>query len=129
MTIQNTLVWLQPMDGVYTGPVPGHGAFFEWSATSPQLALYNNVFRADQPSNDGDEHMAPPPGRIEMRAVVRHCAVEASIPVLSARLVFVNAAVCTPLTVCVVPACARQDPGGGGGGGGGDGGEVETPSF
>src|SRR5213079_1144868 len=45
MTIQNTLVRLQPMDGVYTGPVPGHGAFFEWSATSPQLALYNNVFR------------------------------------------------------------------------------------
>ena len=64
-----------------------------------------------------------------MRAVVRHCAVEASIPVLSARLVFVNAAVCTPLTVCVVPGCARQDPGGGGGGGGGDGGEVETPLF
>src|SRR5256884_4216317 len=52
------------MDGVYTGPVPGHGAFFEWSATSPQLALYNNVFRADQPSNDGDEHMAPPPGKL-----------------------------------------------------------------
>src|SRR5216117_722975 len=43
MTIQNTLVRLQPMDGVYTGPVPGHGAFFEWSATSPQLALCNNV--------------------------------------------------------------------------------------
>ncbi len=64
MTIQNTLVRLQPMDGVYTGPVPGHGAFFEWSATSPQLALYNNVFRADQPSNDGDEHMAPPPGKL-----------------------------------------------------------------
>src|SRR2546430_11704085 len=39
-------------------------AFFEWSATSPQLALYNNVFRADQPSNDGDEHMAPPPGKL-----------------------------------------------------------------
>ncbi|HXL11507.1 MAG TPA: Ig-like domain-containing protein [Gemmatimonadales bacterium] len=64
MTIQNTLVRLQPMDGVYTGRVPGHGAFFEWSATSPQLALYNNVFRADQPSNDGDEHMAPPPGKL-----------------------------------------------------------------
>ncbi len=64
MTIQNTLVRLQPMDGVYTGPVPGHGAFFEWSATSPQLALYNDVFRADQPSNDGDEHMAPPPGKL-----------------------------------------------------------------
>src|SRR5438105_14146740 len=64
MTIQNTLVRLQPMDGVYTGPVPGHGAFFEWSATSPQRALYNNAVRADQPSNDGDEHMAPPPAKL-----------------------------------------------------------------
>ena len=52
---------------------------------------------------------APPPSRIEMRAVVRYCAVDASIPVLSAKLVFVNAAACTPLTVCVCVACARHD--------------------
>ena len=44
---------------------------------------------------------APPPSRIEIGAAVRHCAVDASIPVLSARPVLVNAAVCTPLTVCV----------------------------
>src|SRR5256885_7848059 len=44
-----------------------------------------------------------------MRDVVRYCAVDASIPVLSAKLVFVNAAVCTPLTVCVWVACARHD--------------------
>src|SRR2546430_17358408 len=71
---------------------------------------------------------APPPTRIEIGAAVRHCAAEASIPVLSAKLVFANAAVCTPLTVCVCVACARHDPGGGevGGGGGGGG---ETTSF
>ena len=44
-----------------------------------------------------------------MCAAVRHCAAEASIPVLSAKLVFANAAVCTPLTVCVWLSCARHD--------------------
>src|SRR5437879_11693409 len=70
-------------------------------------------------SPPGHPPFPPPPRRIEICAAVRHCAADASIPVLSARLVFVNAAVCTPLTVCTVPACARHDPGGGGGGGGG----------
>src|SRR5213593_706779 len=34
ITIKNTLIRLQPMDGVFTGSVPGHGGFYEWSATS-----------------------------------------------------------------------------------------------
>src|SRR5437879_12199812 len=38
MTIQNTLVRRQRMHGVYTGPVTGHGGFFELSATWPQVA-------------------------------------------------------------------------------------------
>ena len=64
MTITRTLVRLQPMDGVYNGSAPGHGGFFEWSAISPKLSLRDNVFRADQRSNAGDEHMAPPPGKL-----------------------------------------------------------------
>jgi hypothetical protein len=64
MTITNTLVRLQPMDGVYTGPAPGNGGFYEWSDTSPRLSLHNDIFRADQNTNNGDEHMAPPPGKL-----------------------------------------------------------------
>jgi Big-like domain-containing protein len=64
MTIQHTLVRLQPMDGTYTGPSPGNGGFYEWSAISPRLSLHDDVFRADQNTNDGDEHMAPPPGKL-----------------------------------------------------------------
>src|SRR2546426_752230 len=64
VTIKNTLVRLQPMDGVYTGSVPGHGGFYEWSATSPKLSLQNDVFRVDQNSNDHDEFLAPPPGKL-----------------------------------------------------------------
>src|SRR6267143_4826204 len=55
---------------------------------------------------------APPPRRIGIWTPVTNCAVVASIPVLSAKLVFSNGAVCTPLTVCTVPTCARHDPGG-----------------
>ena len=64
LTIRNTLVRLQPMDGTYTGPAPGNGGFYEWSAISPKVALFNNVFRADQNTNQGDEDMAPPPGKL-----------------------------------------------------------------
>ncbi|HYT99947.1 MAG TPA: Ig-like domain-containing protein [Gemmatimonadales bacterium] len=64
MTIKNTLVRLQPMDGVFTGPLPGHGGFYEWSATSPMLSLHNDVFRVDQNLSDHDEFLAPPPGKL-----------------------------------------------------------------
>ena len=61
-TIRNSLVHAQPMDGVFSGSVPGTVGIFEWGATSPQLALYHNVFRADQNSNE--LYLAPPPGKL-----------------------------------------------------------------
>ena len=61
-TIRNSLVHAQPMDGVFSGSVPGTVGIFEWGATSPQLALYNNVFRADQ--NSSELYLAPPPGKL-----------------------------------------------------------------
>ena len=61
-TIRNSLVHAQPMDGVFSGSVPGSVGIFEWGATSPQLALYNNVFRADQ--NSSEPYLAPPPGKL-----------------------------------------------------------------
>jgi hypothetical protein len=61
-TIRNSLVHAQPMDGVFSGSVPGTVGIFEWGATSPQLALYHNVFRADQ--NSSEPYLAPPPGKL-----------------------------------------------------------------
>jgi len=55
MTIDHSLVRLQPMPTVYKGPAPGHGGFFKWDDTgrSPALALHDNVFRVDQLPNHG----------------------------------------------------------------------------
>jgi len=67
ITIRNTLIRLQSMDAVYSGTVPNHNAFWKWSAKGPSLALYNNVFRADGPSKEGNGarmYMAPPPGKL-----------------------------------------------------------------
>ena len=55
-TIRDSLVRLEPMERVYNdeGLIPGHGSFFKWNKYdnySPQLALHDNIFRADQPSN------------------------------------------------------------------------------
>ena len=61
-TIRNSLVHAQPMDEVFSGSVPGTVGIFEWGATSPQLALYHNVFRADQ--NSSEPYLAPPPGKL-----------------------------------------------------------------
>src|SRR5690348_1283099 len=61
-TIQNSVVWAEAMDGVYSGALPGHVGIFEWGATSPQLALFNNVFRADE--NSSERYLAPPPGKL-----------------------------------------------------------------
>jgi hypothetical protein len=61
-TVKNSLIHAEPMDGVYSGPVPGTTGIFEWAASSPRLALYNNVFRADQNSNE--RYLAPPPGKL-----------------------------------------------------------------
>ncbi len=67
ITISNSLLRLQAMDSVYSGPVPNHNAFWKWSDLAPSLQLYNNVFRADGPSQEGNGarmYMAPPPGKL-----------------------------------------------------------------
>jgi hypothetical protein len=56
VTVDGSLVRLQPMPTVYKGPAPGTGGFFKWDDTtgrSPALALHDNVFRADQLPNHG----------------------------------------------------------------------------
>ena len=55
MTIDRSLVRLQPMPTTYKGPAPGHGGFFKWDDTgrSPSLVLHDNVFRVDQLPNHG----------------------------------------------------------------------------
>lgn len=67
VVIRNSLWRLQAMDQAYSGPLPNHNAFWKWSAIAPQLALYNNVFRADEgseESNGADMFMAPRPGKL-----------------------------------------------------------------
>lgn len=55
LTMQHSLLWLQPMPTVYKGPAPGTGGFFKWDDTgrSPKLSLHDNVLRADQLPNHG----------------------------------------------------------------------------
>jgi hypothetical protein len=66
VTLKNSLVHLQPMDAAFKGPVPATVGIFEWGTTtlntSPNLALYNNVFRVDQ--NSTEPYLAPPPGKL-----------------------------------------------------------------
>jgi uncharacterized protein YjdB len=67
ITMSNSLVRLQSMDGVYGGAIPNHNAFWKWSTIGPSLALYNNVFRSDGPSREGhgaQMWMGPPPGKL-----------------------------------------------------------------
>lgn len=55
-TINNSLIRLAATWGVYKnrGLIPGHDGFFKWDnlGISPQLALHNNIFRADQDANN-----------------------------------------------------------------------------
>ena len=55
VTVDRSLVRLQPMPTTYKGPAPGTGGFFKWddTARSPALSLHGNVFRADQLPNHG----------------------------------------------------------------------------
>lgn len=65
VTLKNSLVHLQPMDGVFKGTIPGTVGIFEWGSmpsTGPNLALFNNVFRVDQ--NSSELYLAPPPGKL-----------------------------------------------------------------
>ncbi|HEY6059917.1 MAG TPA: Ig-like domain-containing protein, partial [Gemmatimonadales bacterium] len=60
--VQNSLFRLQDMDQGYQ--VPGHGGFFKWAEVGPQVALYNNVYRADSPSDLGGHTLGPPQGKL-----------------------------------------------------------------
>jgi PKD repeat protein len=62
VTIQGTLLRLEPMPTVYKGTAPGHGGFFKWDDTlrAPKLSLHDNIFRVDQPPNHGT--LGLPPG-------------------------------------------------------------------
>jgi hypothetical protein len=71
-TIQNTLVRLEAMPGPADGEPTelGHGGFFKWhlwnnpaQSLSPKLALYNNIFMAEQMSVNGSR-MGTPPGQV-----------------------------------------------------------------
>ena len=55
LTIERTLLRLQPMPTVYKGTAPGHAGFFKWNdaGRSPKLSLHDNVFRVDQKPNHG----------------------------------------------------------------------------
>ena len=66
--IRDSLIRLEPMEKVYNdeGLIPGHGAFFKWNNDddrSPRLALHNNVFRVDQPSNS-ESGLGLPEGKL-----------------------------------------------------------------
>ena len=56
LTINNSLIRLQASWGVYKnrGLIPGHDGFFKWDSLgiSPKISLHNNIFRADQLSNN-----------------------------------------------------------------------------
>ena len=68
IVMKNSLLRLQEMDAAYSaGPLPNHNAFWKWDPKAPQVALYNNVFRADADSWEGNGagmYMAPPPGKL-----------------------------------------------------------------
>ncbi len=62
-TIQNSLMWLEPMQQPYKGPAPNTSGFFKWDNSaynaSPKLILKNNVFRADMVPSDEDLCLDP----------------------------------------------------------------------
>jgi hypothetical protein len=70
VTIQNTLVRLESMPFPPDGGSSGHKGFFKvqsWGnpdSQSPQFALYNNIFMAEEKGDDPDERMGLPPGKI-----------------------------------------------------------------
>lgn len=62
-TIENVLLWLEPMQQVYAGTSPNTSGFFKWDKssydTSPKVILRNNVFRADMKPADGNICLSP----------------------------------------------------------------------
>ncbi len=73
LTIRDTLIRLEPMPGPAAGtPIAlGHGGFFKWHSwndaslsKSPKLALYRNVFMAEQTGEVGGARMGTPPDQV-----------------------------------------------------------------
>ena len=62
VTVQNSLIRLQPMPGPRGGLATdlGNGVFFKWSDQATNLELDNNVFMAEQVSQDGGDVMGIP---------------------------------------------------------------------
>ena len=63
VTMKNSLMRMQAMDAAYSGAVPNGNPFWKWDDLGPQLALYNNVFRADARAREDQgirETMVPP---------------------------------------------------------------------
>jgi 3-phytase len=69
-TIERSLVRLEAMPGPPEGGDAGHKGFFKWTdwgdenSASPRLALYNNVFMAEQAGQVPADHMGIPPGKL-----------------------------------------------------------------
>ena len=72
-TVQNSLVRLEPEPGPRGGAATdrGNGNFFKWhhaddpaTSLSPSLALYGNIFLAEQASQDGPGTMGIPTGKL-----------------------------------------------------------------
>jgi hypothetical protein len=70
VTIQNTLVYLQPMPTVYRGTAPGTGPLFKWSALGSKLVINNTIFRIDQKPNHGELNLPPGLGSCSNNTIV-----------------------------------------------------------
>jgi len=68
IVMKNSLLRLQAMDAAYSGPLPNHNSFWKWDTKAPKVALYNNIFRADEDSwesgSGAQMWMGPPPGKL-----------------------------------------------------------------
>jgi hypothetical protein len=55
-TIRNSLIRMEPMETVYKGTAPGNGKFWKWDkdGVGVDMALHDNIWRADQPPTSGD---------------------------------------------------------------------------
>jgi hypothetical protein len=62
LTIRGALIRLEPMPYPRNGSPSdfGHGALFKWDNLSPQLALHDNIFMAEQTAEEGPSAMAIP---------------------------------------------------------------------
>jgi hypothetical protein len=68
VTINNTLVRLQPFMEVYSGSAPGHGGFFKWPNPNnhaehgygPMLSIHDSVFLVTQAENHADHYLGTP---------------------------------------------------------------------